>query len=46
MISLSSPRVTDRFSTDRRPTGAAVDTSTGKLYVTSFDQNVVQVFGA
>lgn len=46
VISLSAPAVIDRFSTVRRPTGAAVDSSTGKLYVSSFDENVVQVFGA
>lgn len=46
VIDLNTLAITDRFGTAKRPTGVSVDSSTGKLYVTSFDRNVVQVFGA
>lgn len=46
VISFDTLTRVDRFSTANRPTGAAVDESTGKLYVTNFISNVVQVFQA
>lgn len=44
MIDLATLSVADRFSAGTKPTGVSVDTSTGRLYVTSFDDHVVQIF--
>lgn len=46
VINLGTLTVSDRFSTAKRPTGAGTDSTTGKLYVTSFDDDVVQVFAS
>ena len=46
VISVTSLSVTDRYSTAARPTGVAVDNSTGRLYLTSFDEHVVQVYAS
>lgn len=44
VIDTTSLAVVDRVETAKRPTGVAVDPSTGDLYVTSFDEYVVQIF--
>lgn len=44
VIDLTTLSVADRFSTGSKPTGVSVDSSTGRLYVTSFDEHVVQIF--